>query len=321
MSADLVVFVGQYCMPNPGEWTLAPGVMTIRVHPEPTDLGRNWPLDLGIVSDEKFFLEALADGLPQKKRDSWVAELAAERAKFDKANLDYYALGLKYSRDTNALHPCVIAKEVHDLLYKGDIDPKQTVTAIGGSTMWSWVSRWLRAQRPGQEIEAGYQFGAMGPDMAMGMGASIAVQRGVGPQAPYKGAPVVVVTGDGNVGYSLMELDTCAKYKLPLITVIYENDAWGTFIEALNVPRAMHMYLMQENLRYDKIAEGLGVRGEYVRTPEELRSALKRSYDEAAKNGTPTLIAAQGIKEFTIPKLYPPGRGPLTEPGVGANMH
>ena len=132
MSADLVVFVGQYCMPTPGEWTLAPGVKTIRVHPEAIDLGRNWPLDLGIVSDEKFFLEALADGLPQKKRDSWVAELAAERAKFDKANLDYYALGLKYSRDTNALHPCVIAKEVHDFLYKGDIDPKQTVTGLGG---------------------------------------------------------------------------------------------------------------------------------------------------------------------------------------------
>ena len=132
---------------------------------------------------------------------------------------------------------------------------------------------------------------------------------------------MVVVTGDGGVAYSLMELDTCAKYKLPLITVVYSNDAWGTFTSALDSPRAMHMYLMQENLRYDKVAEGLGVRGEYVRTPEELRSALKRSYDEAAKNSTPTLIVAQGIKEFKIPKLYPPGRGPETEPGVSANMH
>ena len=40
----------------------------------------------------------------------------------------------------------------------------------------------------------------------------------------------------------------------------------------------MHMYMFQENLRYDKIAESLGTRGEYVRTPEELRAALKRSY-------------------------------------------
>jgi thiamine pyrophosphate-dependent acetolactate synthase large subunit-like protein len=34
------------------------------------------------------------------------------------------------------------------------------------------------------------------------------------------------------------------------------------------------MYLFQESPRYDKMAEGLGARGEYVQTPEELRAAL-----------------------------------------------
>ena len=53
MSADLVVFVGQYCMPSPGEYRFNPDVKAIRVHPVQEDLGRNWPLDLGIVSDEK----------------------------------------------------------------------------------------------------------------------------------------------------------------------------------------------------------------------------------------------------------------------------
>ena len=64
MSADLVIFVGQYCMPSPGEYRCNPDVKTIRVHPVQEDLGRNWPLDLGIVSSEKAFLEALADLLP-----------------------------------------------------------------------------------------------------------------------------------------------------------------------------------------------------------------------------------------------------------------
>lgn len=41
-SVDLVVFVGQYCMPNPSDWALTPGVTTIRVHPEQEDIGRNW---------------------------------------------------------------------------------------------------------------------------------------------------------------------------------------------------------------------------------------------------------------------------------------
>ena len=64
-------------MPSPGEYLFHPDVKTIRVHPVPKDLGRNWPIDLGIFSDEAIFLETPARALPQKKRDSWVAEVEA----------------------------------------------------------------------------------------------------------------------------------------------------------------------------------------------------------------------------------------------------
>jgi hypothetical protein len=42
MSADLVLFIGQYCMPSPGEYAFNPDIQAIRVHPVPEDLGRNW---------------------------------------------------------------------------------------------------------------------------------------------------------------------------------------------------------------------------------------------------------------------------------------
>ncbi len=67
MSADLVVFVGQYSMPTKQEWRFNPEAKAIRVNPTAEDLGRNWPLDLGIVADEGAFLEGLASDLPQKK--------------------------------------------------------------------------------------------------------------------------------------------------------------------------------------------------------------------------------------------------------------
>jgi thiamine pyrophosphate-dependent acetolactate synthase large subunit-like protein len=321
MSADLVIFVGQYSMPTTEEWTLSPGVKTIRVHPEQEDLGRNWPLDLGIVSDEKVFLDALANGLPPKKRDSWISEIAAAKMKWEKAQLELYDRMLKYSRDANRLHPFVLCKEVHDFLYKGEIDPKQTVTGWGGNMIGFGCMRWLRANRPGQEIPVVYHFGPMGPDLAMMMGPAVAVQRGIGPQAPYKGAPVVLVTGDAGMAYSLLELDTFVKYKLPVICVVYNNDCWGTFTMASSTPRALHMYLFQENLRYDRMAENLGTRGEYVHTPEELRAALKRSYDAAAKQGFSTLINCQGLREFNVASLYPPGLSFSPEPGVGAVRH
>ena len=321
MSADLVIFVGQYCMPTPGEYRVNVDAKTIRVHPVPEDIGRNWPIDLGIVSSERPFIEALVEALPRRKRDVWVDELAAARQSYSKRINDEYERGLKYSRSTEHLHPAVIGKEVHDFLYKGDIDPLQTVSGWGGWTIGTFVGRWLRAYRPAQGITCGYQFGAIGPDLAMMIGAGAAVQQGVGPQSPYKGAPVLCVTSDASTAYSLFELETAQKYKIPVIAVVYNNNCWGTWPQATSSARSLHMYYFHENLRYDQIAEALGGHGEYVRTAEEFREALRRSYQLASRENVSTVINCQARKEFTSAREYPPGLYVNPEPGCGAFAH
>jgi thiamine pyrophosphate-dependent acetolactate synthase large subunit-like protein len=320
-TADLVVFVGQYSMPSKNEYRINPNAKAIRVNPIPDDLGRNWPLDLGMVADEAAFVEGLANDLPRKKRDTWVSEIAAARQKFEKKLQENYELGVKHSRSTGVLHQEVLCKEVHDFLYKGDIDPKQTVTAWGGWTIGNCAARWLRAYRPGQEINVPYQYMAIGPDLAMAIGAGAAVQLGIGPQAAYRGAPVLVVTSDAGMAYSLLELDTAAKYKIPLICVVFNNNCWGMWPSAAGQSRAMHMYLFQENLRYDKMAEGLGAVGEYVRTQDEFREALRRAYRTASNERFSTLINVQSIKEFTASAQYPPGNYVNPEPSIGGLAH
>jgi thiamine pyrophosphate-dependent acetolactate synthase large subunit-like protein len=321
MSADLVVFVGQYQMPTIGEYTFPLNVPTIRVHPEQGDIGRNYPIDLGLVSDEAHFLEALYNGLPKKKRQQWVDEIAKARAKWDQQNLALYKTCLGYSQSTARIHPAVIGKEVHDFLYQGNIDPKQTLTGYGSNLMGAYAGRWLRAYRPLQENVTYYQFGAMGPDISMMIGCAAAVKDGKGPQAAYKGAPVLVVTGDAGMGFSLVELDTASKYRFPVISVVYNNDCWGMFPTAVKTPRARQMYMFQENIRYDKMAENLGVRGEYVHTAEDLRAALGRAYQSAEKENLSTLINCQGLKDYNDARMYPPGRSNCSEPSVGAQMH
>ena len=128
-------------------------------------------------------------------------------------------------------------------------------------------------------MTCGYQYGAIGPDLAMMIGAGAAVQRGVGPQAPYKGAPVLVHHQRRRNRLQHVRAGYRGEVQDPgRSRVVYNNNSWGMWPSAVGSPRSMHMYLFQENLRYDKMAEGLGARGEYVRTPEELRAALKRSY-------------------------------------------
>jgi thiamine pyrophosphate-dependent acetolactate synthase large subunit-like protein len=321
MSADLLIFVGQYSMPSPSDYRVNPDVRVIRVHPEGEDLGRNWPLELGVVGDEKAFLEMLTNSLPRRKRDAWVAEVAAARKTYEETLDTYYKNGLKFSADTGALFPSVIGKEINDFFYKGKIDPKQTLSGWGGFSWQRTTVPYLRANRAGQEIVCPYQFGAIGPDMAMMIGAAMAAKDGVGPQRAYKGAPSLCLTTDAGMGYTLLELDTAVKYKVPLISVVYNNDCWGTWTFGASSPRGMHIHLFQEGIRYDKIAESLGAYGAYVKTPEELRAALARSFEVASKESLPSLINVQAKKEFSSGREFPPGGGMGSEPGITGFQH
>jgi thiamine pyrophosphate-dependent acetolactate synthase large subunit-like protein len=321
MSVDLIIFVGQYSMPSQSDYRVNPDVRAIRVHPTGEDLGRNWPLELGIVADERAFLEALAESLPKRKRDAWVAEIASTRQTYEKELNGYYESGLKYSKATGTVHPAVIGKELNDFLYKGKIDPLQTLTGWGGFTCQRFAVPMLRANRPGQEVVCPYQFGAIGPDLAMMLGAATAVKDGTGPQAKYKGAPTVVLTTDAGMGFGLLELDTATKYKIPLITLVYNNNAWGTWPFTEGSPRSVHLHLFQENIRYDKMAEAMGAHGAYVQNAEELRAALARSYDIASRESLPSLINIQASKEFSSARNYPPGPSMGAEPGITGFQH
>lgn len=317
-SADLVILVGQHCMPTVGEFAFGPDAKYIRIDQAHEDLGRNLPIDLGLVSCERAALEALADAVPAMTHDAWLAEVAAARKRFEDQNLEYYKTGLSY---TDAVHPAVIAKELGDFLYRGHLPREQTTVASGGYGIARFVRRELRAFRPGQIMNGAYQYGAIGPDLGYAVGVAAAVQLGVGPQAAYTGHPIICITGDAGFGYTAMEIDTMAKYKLPVVAIVYNNNAWGTWTGAQSEPKALPIHLFQENLRYDKLAESLGGHGEYVTKAADFTPALARAYQVAAREGKPAVINCQGRKEFWDRAKYPPGMIGKIEPGLMSYYH
>ena len=317
-SADLVILVGQHCMPTVGEFAFGPDAKYIRIDQAAEDIGRNIPIDLGIVSCERAALEALTEAVPRLSHDSWIAEVAAARRKFEDQNAEYYRIGSTYK---DAVHPAVIAKELGDFLYRGNLPKEQTTIASGGYGIARYVRRELRGFRPGQIMNGAYQYAAIGPDVGYAVGVAAAVQLGIGPQAPYQGHPIICTTGDGGIGYTLMEIDTLAKYRLPAVIIVYNNNAWGTWVQAVREPRALPIHLFQENLRYDKVAEALGGHGEYVAAPAEFRPALERAYAVAAKERKPAVINCQGRKEFWDREKFPPGSLGKIEPGVMSYYH
>lgn len=317
-SADVVMLVGQYCMPGVGEYAFGPDARYIRIDPAAEDIGRNLPIEIGIVSDEKAALEALAKEAPAMRHDAWIAEIAAARDKFEAENDAMYKQASTY---TDAVHPAVIGKQLSDFLYKGNLPKDRVLVGSGGFGIARYTRRWLRAYRPAQIMNGQYQFGTVGADVGYAVGSGIAVRDGHGVQAAYKGHPTITIMGDAAFGYSGMEMETLAKLRIPAIIIVYNNNAWGTWYLQEDEPKVVPMHLFQENIRYDKMAEALGAHGAYVTHPKDFLPALQKAYKVAEETGMPTLINVQGKKEFWLREKYPPGFLGKIEPGVMSYYH
>ena len=318
LSADVVLLVGQYCMPTQGEFAFGPDARYIRIDPDAEDIGRNLPIELGIVSDERAALEALAAEMPRQRHEAWVAEVAAARAAFEAENEEYYQTGLGY---TDAVHPAVIARELAQFIHHGNLPADRTTILQGGYGIARYTRRYLRAHRPAQIVNGAYQYGAIGPDVGYTIGVSAAVRHGIGAQADYEGHPVIAITGDAGFGYTAMEVETLSKYRFPAVIVVYNNNAWGTWSGQRDNTIGLPVHLFQENLRYDKLGEALGAHGEYVTRADEMRPALERAYQVALDESRPSVINVQAKKEFWLRDQYAPGFLGKVEPGVMSYYH
>ncbi|HSH75039.1 MAG TPA: thiamine pyrophosphate-dependent enzyme, partial [Longimicrobiales bacterium] len=268
-------------------------------------------------SDEKAALEALVAAASRQRRPAWVEEVAAARRAFEAENEEFYRIGLGY---TDSVHPAVIGKELADFVHYGDLPADRTTILQGGYGIARYTRRYIRSFRPGQVVNGAYQYGAIGPDVGYAFGVAVAVRHGVGPQAGYEGHPVIAITGDAGFGFTGMEIETMAKYRLPVVVIVYNNNAWGTWSGQVNDPIALPMHLFQENLRYDKMAEALGGYGEYVTTPGGFTPALERAYAVARDEQRPAVVNVQARKEFWL-REQPPGFLGKIEPGVMSYYH
>ncbi len=315
-SADVVMLVGQYCMPMIGEFSFGPDTKYIRIDPDPNDIGRNLPITVGIVSDEKAAMEALLAASPSMTHDSWVAEITAAEKKFEDENASYYNMTKNY----DGVHPAVMGQALADFLKSAD--RRMTTIVSGGYGVARYTRRFFRAFRPGQMMNCAYHYAAIGPDIGFAVGAGAAMQNGTTLQAAYKGAPFICVTGDAGFGFTAMELETLAKYRMPCVILIYNNNSWGTNSSNYYGTRVAQVHLFQENLRYEKLAEGLGCYGEYITKASDLAPALERGWKMAIAKSLPVVLNCQGKKEWWQEKdKYPPGNLGKIEPGCMAYYH
>ena len=251
----MVLLIGQYCMPGVGEYAFGPDARYIRIDPDAGDIGRNLPIEIGIVSDEKARWKPCSrKALPCATTHGWRKwPLRAPSSKPKTTPCTSTAAGY-----TDAVHPAVIAKTLSDFLYKGNLPKDRVLVGSGGFGIARYTRRWLRAFRPAQIMNGHYQFGTVGADVGYAVGSGIAVGRSRRAGRRYKGHPTITIMGDAAFGYSGMEMETLAKHRIPAIIIVYNNNAWGTWYLQEDEPKVVQMHLFQENIRYDKMAESPG---------------------------------------------------------------
>lgn len=240
-------------------------VPIVQVDIDPQEIGRNFPVALGIVGDARAVLEEMAQLLEGKKGGGRLAhktghakrieELKEEWRERWRPAMESAAVPIKRLR---------LVKDVTDEL-EGD-------AIVCGSPGWRQMG--IISRQPG--FDPG-DFSVLGSGLCLSMAAQLAFPQ----------RQVVDFCGDGAMLMVLPELATAAVNNIPLIVVVPHNAVYG------NVKWKQFQHFGGRYIGCDlpvpdlaRMAELMGCYGERVEEPAQIKPALRR----ALASGRPAVL-------------------------------
>lgn len=310
--ADVVLCIGSDLgetdwWAKPPYWRPAGEQRWIQVDVDDTVLGRNRPLELGVLSDAKVFLRLLAKELrgqagKVEERKARVRPFAeqrtAHRRQLDEALSDTAAPML-------TAHVPVACAEVFDA---------DTITVFDGGNTAVWANFYTTLRRPNAQLGT-HHFGHLGAGLGQALGAAVA--------RPH--TQTCCIIGDGAMGFQPQEIETAVRHDLRVVFVVCCDRQWGMVklterlgldpirtvahkvlgkegepmslpIGSKGVQRAAQSMLaplkdvvsrnMSEarsinadlgEIKWDELARAMGAHGERVGDPKALAPALRRA--------------------------------------------
>jgi len=246
------------------------GTKLVHVDADAAEIGRLGPVDVAITADCAQTLAALlatagAEGAAWPDRAGWAEQAAGAHRLLE--TLFAGAPELVNGR----LHPYRAVREVLAALEPGAI-----VVTDGGEAA-AWADSAMTATEPELVFRLGYQ-GHLGVGHGWAIGA----------QTAEPARRVVQITGDGAVGFHIQELDTMVRHRLPIVTVVLSNDAWGMSIHGQDAVFGPGNDIVTRLAAtpYERVAEAFGAHGERVDKLAAVGPAVRRALD----SGRPALI-------------------------------
>ncbi|MHA1821530.1 MAG: thiamine pyrophosphate-binding protein [Promethearchaeota archaeon] len=285
--ADLVIALGikfSYTMGygKPPLWN--PDAKVVQVDIDPQMIGKNRPVDVGILADCKPALQQLirelkSSGMQPIPKDEWLSEL--KKARQMSIDMDKS----KMNSNKTPIHPLRLIKEVTEFMEYEDI----LCSDAGDITVLTTGHIDYVKPRAPRTYLTSIGFGHLGVGIPYAIGAKLAKPD----------SNVFLITGDGAFLFNVQELDTAVHYNIPFVAVIADNSSWGMIenMEKRVFKKRPRFCVDLSGRDYVSIAKGFGCYAEKVEDPNELRPALKRAVD----SGKPAVLWVP------IRKYAPPG--------------
>ncbi len=146
--------------------------------------------------------------------------------------------------------------------------PKDIYYAWDGGDVVHWGRATLPALHPpGRWLRLG-PLGTIGS----------ALPNSLAVQLASPGKPVVLITGDGSLGFYIAEMDTAVRHGLPVVMIVGNDGGWGLERELQGATAGTTIACELRRTQYDQIMKGFGGGGETIDTLDQVRPAVERAF-------------------------------------------
>jgi acetolactate synthase-1/2/3 large subunit len=153
---------------------------------------------------------------------------------------------------------------------------RDAVVICDGGDFASYAGKYIDVYSPGTWLDTG-PYGCLGNGPGYAIAARLA----------RPSSQVVAILGDGAAGFSLMDVDTMVRHRLPAVLVVGNNGIWGLEKHPMRAVYGWDVACdLQPECRYDEVVKALGGAGELVTDPDEIGPALDRGF----ASGVPYLL-------------------------------
>lgn len=282
------------------EYTFSfPPSKLIHIDIDPSEIGRNFPVEIGAVADLKQALTVLnrvAKKLyPQgRKNEALMREIAANREAFKGGNL------VHAQSNAYPLRPERILADVRAVL------PRDAIITTDVGWNKNGVGQQFPIYTPGSILTPG-GFATMGFGAPAAIGAKIACPDKV----------VVALVGDGGFGQNPAMLATAVESNVAVVWVVMNNCAFGTIagLQLAHFGTTLGTLFFKDGQPFSAdfaaIARAYGAEGVQIKSAEEFKPALERAIAsnkpfviDVAMQNTPTPTAGH----WNIMDIYSPGK-------------